>query len=219
MKIILLGGPACGKGVQAKKICEKYNLVHISTGELLRDKIKQNTALSEKLKETISSGNLVADDIICELVKEKISTCQKDGYLLDGFPRTMMQANLFSEFDKPDIVILLETDKNLALSRVKSRRVCLNCKASLKVDELKNKHCPYCSGSVGTRIDDNAEVFEKRYEIYKMQSAPLIKYYGDLGLLVKIENNHSIEETFNEIIKSLSKLKELKWLVKKMKNK
>jgi adenylate kinase len=210
MKIILIGGPACGKGVQASKICSKYNLMHISTGEILRDKIKQDSALNSGLKETISGGNLVADEIICNLVKEKISTCRKDGYLLDGFPRTMGQAILYSEFDKPDVVILLETDKSIALSRVLSRRVCLSCKASLKVEELKNKHCPFCSGSVGTRLDDNAEVFEKRYEIYKMQSAPLIKYYGDLGLLVRIKNDHSIEETFNEIINSLSRLKDRK---------
>lgn len=207
MKLILIGGPACGKGVQAKMICEKYGLMHISTGDLLRDKIKQNDALSEKLKEVVTQGNLVSDEIIFKLLCDRLSNCDKNGYLLDGFPRTSNQAVLFSGVEKPDAVILLETDYSIALRRVLSRRVCLNCKASLKVDELKGKHCPYCSGSVGTRLDDNEEVFKKRYEIYKMQSAPLIKYYDEMGVLVRIQNNGSIDETFNEIDKHLSKLK------------
>ena len=208
MKLILIGGPACGKGVQAKMICEKYGLMHISTGDLLRDEIKQNNVLSGKLKDIITQGNLVSDDIIFKLLCGKIEQCKEyNGYLLDGFPRTSNQAVLFSGVAKPDAVILLETDYKVALSRVLARRVCLNCKASLKVDELKGKHCPYCSGSVGTRIDDNEEVFKKRYEIYKMQSAPLIKYYEEMGVLVRVQNDHSIDETFSEIDKYLSKLK------------
>ncbi|MGN1227060.1 MAG: adenylate kinase family protein [Christensenellales bacterium] len=199
MKIILIGGPACGKGVQAKLICEKYNLLHISTGDLLRDEIKQNSPLSEKTKEIISNGELVSDDLIFRLVKNKIENSACDNYLLDGFPRTMNQAKLLSDFQKPDFVISLETDYDIALSRVLARRVCLNCKASLTLSELKNKHCPYCSGSVGTRLDDNADVFRKRFEIYKMQSAPLIKYYGEMGVLFRVQNNHSVNETFNEI--------------------
>lgn len=210
MKIILLGGPACGKGVQAKLICEKYNLLNISTGELLRDEIKSKTALSKKIKEIVTSGSLVQDDIVCELVKQKLLSNTKDGYLLDGFPRTMNQAKMFSEYDKPSVVILLETDYKVALTRVLNRRVCLNCKASLDVSDLVNNHCPKCFGAIATRADDNEQTFKKRYEIYKMQSAPLIKYYGDMGVLVRVQNDQSINETFNIIDYYLSKLKEVK---------
>lgn len=219
MKIILLGGPACGKGVQAKLICEKYDLLHISTGDLLRDEMKKDTLLAKKIKQTITNGELVQDDIVIELVKNKIAKNDKKGYLLDGFPRTMQQAIMLDEFDVPDIVILLETDYKTALSRVLSRRVCLNCKASLAKSELVNNHCPICSGSVSVRLDDNEDVFKSRYEIYKMQSAPLIKYYGDLNLLVRVSNTGSKNETFNKVDYYLSKLKEEEWSHKNQKNK
>lgn len=204
MRVILIGGPACGKGVQANMICEKYGLMHIGTGELLRDEIKSGTENSNKLKELIASGSLVPDELVCDLVKSKVATANGN-YLLDGFPRTMNQAINFNDFDKVDLVILLETDFDITLKRVLNRRICLNCKASLSVDELKNGHCPHCSGTVSTRIDDNAEVFKNRYEIYKMQSAPLIKYYDDMGVLVRVQNNNSIDETFNQVKNILSK--------------
>jgi len=202
MKIILIGGPASGKGVQAKMICEKYNLIHISTGELLRDEIKKNTPFSMDIKEKISNGALISDDIVCNLVKNKVEE-SKGMYLLDGFPRTLKQAQMFYVVDIPDAVIFLETDYEVALSRLMKRRICLNCKATLNVDELKNGHCPICSGTVAKRVDDEPDVFKKRHEIYKMQSAPLIKFYDGKCPVIWAKNNSTIDDTFENIDKQL----------------
>lgn len=207
MNLIVMGGPACGKGVQTKHICEKYDLLHISTGDLLREVINSNTTNSQKIKEIITTGNLVSDDLIYELVLQKLSQNTKKGYVLDGFPRTSNQALMLDVNQNIDAVILLETDYETTLKRVLGRRVCVHCKASLNVDELKGKRCPYCSGAVSTRLDDNETTFKKRYEIYKMQSAPLIKYYEDKGILYRVLNNSSIDETSKKIDEILSKLK------------
>ena len=196
--IIFIAPPAAGKGTQSKLVSEEYNIPHISTGDLLREEIAKGTSLGKSIKEDMEKGNLVSDEVITTLLKNRITSedC-KNGYILDGYPRNITQAKIYNEmldelgYDK-GVVIFFDIDKERALKRTLSRIICSNCGSSynLLVEELKPKKeniCDRCGTELNTRKDDTEEVFIHRFDTYINSTKDLIDYYNELGLLHKIE--------------------------------
>ena len=196
--IIFIAPPAAGKGTQSKLVSEEYNIPHISTGDLLREEIAKGTDLGKKLKEIMDKGNLVSDEVITTLLKNRITSADcKNGYILDGYPRNLTQAKIYNDlleelhYDK-GIVIFFDIDKERALKRTLSRIICSNCGSSynLLVEELKPKKaniCNRCGKELKTRDDDTEEVFIHRFDTYINSTKDLIEYYDKLGLLYRIE--------------------------------
>lgn len=206
MRIILLGAPGAGKGTQAKRLSEKYNLLHISTGDIFRENIKNSTDIGKIAKSFIDKGQLVPNDVTVEIVKERLEQedCKNQGYMLDGFPRNIEQAIELDKFSKIDIVLNIDVDINKLIKRITGRRVCPKCGASYHVTTLNgNTLCERCKTELVLRDDDNEETVTKRIEVYNKQTAPLIEYYKNQGKLIAVDGNLGIEETYNQIIKVL----------------
>ena len=209
MKVIMLGAPGAGKGTQAKKIAAKYGVPHISTGDILRENIKNKTQLGLKAKVYMDQGLLVADDLVLELVvaRFKLSDC-KNGYVLDGFPRTIPQATaLDAKLDKKNDRIEYAIDVYVAdeviVNRMAGRRACLNCGRTYHVDTLKPKLegiCDYCDTNLVLRDDDKPETVIKRLEVYHEQTKPLLEYYEKKGILHRVDATESIDNIYKEII-------------------
>lgn len=207
MNIILIAPPAGGKGTQSELICSKYNIAHISTGDLLRKEVANGNT---ELKSIMDAGMLVKDEIIFDLIRKYISSPEcANGYLLDGFPRNVSQA---IEYDKileelhKDIgyVIELDIDKDLAAKRISGRRSCPKCGATYNIyfDGMKpNKEgiCNNCNESLTSRDDDNEETYITRYNTYLEKTSPLIDYYKNKGVLYTVDANGTVEETFENI--------------------
>lgn len=203
MKIVLLGAPGSGKGTQAAYIKEEFNIPHISTGDLFRENIKNGTPLGLKIKSIIDSGNLCPDQLTCELVKDRLSKddCKK-GYLLDGFPRNVYQAEQLDKFSAPDKVIEIDVDFSLIERRITGRRSCSVCGGTFHIDNIGDTTvCPKCKGQLVTRKDDNAETVKHRLEVYSKETAPLVDYYGRVGKVLKINGNQAVEKVFEDIKK------------------
>lgn len=205
MKIVLLGAPGSGKGTQAAYISEKYAATHISTGDIFRENIKNGTPLGLKVKSIIDAGNLCPDDLTIELVKDRLSKedC-KNGYLLDGFPRNVIQAEALDKFASPDKVVEIDVDFDRLEDRITGRRTCVKCGGTYHVSVIGDaKTCPKCGAELITRKDDTKETVKERISVYLNQTAPLIEYYGKQGKLKKVNGNLEIEEVFAEIEKVL----------------
>ena len=205
MKLVLLGAPGCGKGTQAVMISQRYNLPHISTGDIFRENIIKQTPLGIKVKAIIDSGNLCPDDVTCDLVRDRLyqPDC-KNGFLLDGFPRSLAQAEALDTFAKPDVVINIDIDLQKIEKRITGRRFCPSCNGSFHIDFLENKEvCPTCGGQLITRKDDNVETIKERLSVYSKTTEPLIDYYTKQGLIKVVDGDGSIEKVFAEIIKVL----------------
>ena len=214
--IIFIAPPAAGKGTQSKLVSSEYNIPHISTGDLLRDEVSKGTELGKRLKVQMDKGALISDDIITLLLKNRllIGNC-KNGYILDGYPRNVSQAEIYDELLKElnidlGIVIYLDIDKDLALDRTISRITCPSCGTSynIKVEELKPKNddiCDKCGSTLKTRSDDNEETFINRFETYINNTKDLIDYYNNKGVLKRIEvtEDKSAQDIFNEIKKMI----------------
>jgi len=210
MNIILLGAPGAGKGTQASKIVEAYNLPHISTGDIFRANIQAETPIGKIAKFHIDQGHLVPDDVTCEIVEERLAQddCKKNGYLLDGFPRTIPQAEMLDSLETIDAVINIDVDTSLLMDRLCGRRVCASCKESYHVSRLNGSTtCQKCGGQLFQRKDDNPETVSSRLQVYTAQTAPLIDYYSKKGLLVNVHGNASPDEVFAEIREKLDVLK------------
>lgn len=214
--IIFIAPPAAGKGTQSKLVSEAYNIPHISTGDLLREEIANGTPLGLSIKESMDSGNLVSDDVITTLLKNRITKedC-KDGYILDGYPRNIKQAEIYNNlleelnYDK-GVVIFFDIDKETALKRTISRIICPNCGSSynLLIEELKPKEeniCDRCHHELKTRSDDTEEVFIHRFDTYINSTKELISYYENLNILHRIEVlDKSANTIFEEVKKVLN---------------
>ncbi len=206
MQIILLGAPGAGKGTQAKRLSAKYNLLHISTGDIFRENIKNSTDIGKIAKSYIDKGQLVPNDVTVEIVKQRLEQedCKNQGYLLDGFPRNIEQAIELDKFSKIDVVLNVDVDFNKLINRITGRRVCPKCGASYHVTTLNGEtKCKECKTELIMRDDDNEETVIKRIEVYNKQTAPLIEYYEKQGKLAIVDGNLEIEETFKQIVKIL----------------
>lgn len=205
MKLILLGAPGSGKGTQADFIKKKYNIPHISTGEIFRENIKNQTALGIKVKEIMDNGNLCPDDLTIEIVKDRLSKPDcANGYLLDGFPRNIAQAQALDEFMSPDKVIDIDVDLDKIQHRLIGRRSCPSCKGSFHIDFIGDTNvCPDCGGKLIIRKDDNVETVNERLCVYQQQTKPLEEYYLNSGKLVKVDGDKAINDVFEEIVKVL----------------
>lgn len=210
MNIILLAPPAAGKGTQCEILVEKYNLTQISTGNLLREIAKEETELGKKVKEVLTSGDLVNDELVYQIVENYLDNNENQhGYIFDGFPRTESQAKrldtiLKDRNKKIDYVFFLDTEKEILLNRVLGRRTCKQCGKiyNTNIDILKPKKdliCDNCGGELYIRDEDNLQSFEVRYNTYIDKIQPLIDYYKQQNLLYKIDSSHSKENTFGQI--------------------
>ncbi len=207
MNIILLGAPGAGKGTQATRISEKYGLPHISTGDIFRDNIKRGTEIGLLAKSYTDKGQLVPDEVTCKIVEGRLAEedC-KGGYLLDGFPRNLFQAQELDKFSKVDAVINIDIDLSLLMDRLCGRRVCKSCGESYHVNFLNGKTtCDKCGGELYQRKDDNEETVGNRLKVYTEQTAPLIDYYKGKGVLIDIDGVGAIDEVFARICAALDK--------------
>lgn len=205
MKIVLLGAPGSGKGTQASKICERYGLPHISTGDIFRENIGNRTPLGLKVKAIIDAGNLAPDELTIEIVKDRLSRPDcKDGYLLDGFPRNITQAEALESFNAPTAVIDIDIPLSKLERRLTGRRSCENCKNSFHIDFIGDTDvCPDCGGKLFVRKDDNPESVKERFAVYSSQTAPLVEYYVKKDKLFKVDGDRPIEEVFESVTKVL----------------
>lgn len=207
MKIILLGAPGAGKGTQAAKIADKYNIPQISTGNILRQNIKDGTPLGKIAKSMIDEGRFVPDEVVIDIVKERLaqSDCA-NGWLLDGFPRTVNQADALSKFAEVEAVVNISVPFDALCDRISGRRVCV-CGETYHVSTLGDKtKCDKCGQELFQRADDNEETVKTRLSVYKTQTEPLIDYYKDKGLLVTIDGNKTVDKVFLDIEKELDAL-------------
>lgn len=212
LRAVLLGPPGAGKGTQAVRLVEKYEIQHISTGDIFRKNIKEGTELGKKAQEYMNAGALVPDELVVDLVKDRLQQDDcKNGFLLDGFPRTIFQAEKLDEFLsesnlKMDIVINLKVEKEALIKRLTGRRVCKDCGASYHIVNIPPKKegvCDICGGELIQRKDDNIETVENRINVYEEQTAPLIGYYKEAGSLVDFDGEASLDEVFDAIVQAI----------------
>ncbi|MFA7661299.1 MAG: adenylate kinase [Anaerovoracaceae bacterium] len=208
MNVILLGPPGAGKGTQATTIVKEYRIPHISTGDIFRENIKNGTELGKKAQEYMNQGELVPDDLVIEIATDRLARedCHQ-GFLLDGFPRTVHQAEELDGFlegrgDKVHHVLNISVAKEELIRRLIGRRVCKNCGATYHIETMKPKVegvCDVCGGELVQRADDNRETVENRIDVYEQQTMPLIDYYDKAGVLVHIDGSLGLENVFTKI--------------------
>lgn len=212
MKIIMLGAPGAGKGTQAKMIADKYSIPHISTGDIFRANIKNGTELGKKAKTYMDQGLLVPDELTVDLVIDRVSQedC-KNGYVLDGFPRTIPQAESLDEAltklgTKIDYAINVEVPDENIINRMSGRRACLACGATYHIVHIPTKVegiCDRCGSETVLRDDDKPETVKKRLDVYHEQTQPLIEYYSGKGALVEVDGTKDMQDVFTDIVKIL----------------
>ncbi len=204
MNIILLGAPGAGKGTQAVRISEKYKIPHISTGDIFRKNIKEGTPVGLKAKAYIDKGQLVPDEVVVEIVENRLKEKDcKNGYLLDGFPRTLAQAEALSKITDIDAVINLDIDLKLLADRLTGRRICRDCGESYHISSFSGSECTKCGGEIYQRDDDNIETVNSRLTVYENQTKPLIEYYSSKNVLKNIDGGQDIDKVFEDIVKTL----------------
>ena len=211
MRIIMLGAPGAGKGTQAKKIAAKYGIPHISTGDIFRANIKNGTELGNKAKTYMDQGLLVPDELTCDLVVDRIQQEDaREGYVLDGFPRTIPQAECLTEAlnklgSKIDYAIDVDVPDDNIVKRMGGRRACVKCGATYHVDNHKEATCDTCGGELIQRTDDAPETVANRLRVYHEQTSPLIDFYQAKGVLKSVDGTRSIDDVFADICAILDK--------------
>lgn len=209
MKIIMLGAPGAGKGTQAKQIADKYQIPHISTGDIFRANIKNETELGKKAKTYMDQGLLVPDELTLELIIDRFKNPDcKNGYVLDGFPRTIPQAEaldaaLAEQGDKIDFAINVDVPDENIVNRMSGRRACLSCGATYHIVHIPTKVegiCDRCQSPLVLRDDDKPETVMKRLSVYHDQTQPLIEYYSNKGVLKDVDGTKDMAEVFNVIV-------------------
>ena len=216
MKIVLLGPPGAGKGTQAKSISNRYSIPHISTGDIFRKNISEETPLGIEAKQYMDNGQLVPDEVTINMVKDRLTweDC-KNGYLLDGFPRTVAQAEALEGFladrnEKLDTALSIEVPSSFILERMTGRRVCPSCGASYHVKfnpPTKAGVCDVCGSDIVQRKDDTEETVSERLEVYERQTQPLIDFYNNKNLLSTVDGTKAINEVFESICSILGSVK------------
>ena len=212
MKIIMLGAPGAGKGTQAKMIAEKYTIPHISTGDIFRANIKEGTELGQKAKEYMDKGLLVPDELVVNLVVDRLTwEDAKNGYVLDGFPRTIPQAEaltkaLAEKGEKVDFAIDIDVPDQNIIDRMGGRRACVSCGATYHIVNIPPKVegiCDKCGAKLILRDDDQPETVRKRLDVYHEQTQPLIDYYTEEGVLKEVDGTVDMMDVFESITKLL----------------
>ena len=207
MNIIFLGPPGAGKGTQAQRVCDELKIPQISTGDILRSAIKEETPVGLKAKAYVESGKLVPDEILVEIIKDRLAQDDcKTGYILDGFPRTVPQAEALEKIAKIDVVVEIAVADEALVQRLSGRRVCLNCGATYHVSTLGGKTtCDKCGEPLIQRKDDNPETVQNRLNVYHSQTAPLIRFYQERGLLKTFDGMQDIDVVYQSIMDALRK--------------
>ena len=209
MKIIMLGAPGAGKGTQAKQIADKYSIPHISTGDIFRANIKNGTELGKKAKQYMDQGALVPDELTCDLVMDRIQQDDcKNGFVLDGFPRTIPQAEALDAAlgkinEKMDYAIDVDVPDENIVNRMSGRRACLNCGATYHLISIPPKVegiCDRCGSEIVLREDDKPETVQKRLKVYHEHTQPLIDYYKNQGILKSVDGTQPMDEVFKAIV-------------------
>ena len=213
MKIIMLGAPGAGKGTQAKQIANKYSIPHISTGDIFRANIKNGTELGKKAKEYLDKGLLVPDELTVQLLLDRVANedC-KNGYVLDGFPRTIPQADVLdSELtklgDKVDYAVNVDVPDENIVHRMSGRRACLKCGATYHIEHIPPKTegiCDKCGSELVLRDDDKPETVQNRLAVYHEQTQPLIEYYDKKNILKTVDGTKDMQEVFSDIVNILN---------------
>ncbi|MDD4797023.1 MAG: adenylate kinase [Eubacteriales bacterium] len=207
MNLVFLGPPGAGKGTQASKVSAAFGIAHISTGAILREAIAAGTELGRKAKAIMDSGALVPDDIVIGIVRERLaqSDC-RNGYLLDGFPRTVPQAQALDTFSRVEAAVNVDVPAEELVERIAGRRVCKVCGEAMHVSLLRDGSCAKCGGEVMQRDDDKAETVRNRLRVYESQTKPLIEYYRGQGVLIDINGNQPIDAVLADILSALEGL-------------
>ena len=210
MKIIMLGAPGAGKGTQAKRIAEKYGVPHVSTGDIFRANIKNGTQLGMEAKKYMDQGLLVPDELTVRILLDRVAQDDcKNGYVLDGFPRTIPQAEVLDEAltklgDKIDYAIDVNVPDENIIRRMSGRRACLTCGATYHIEHIPPKQegiCDKCGSELVLRDDDKPETVKNRLAVYHEQTQPLIDYYKNEGILVEVDGTKNMDDVFTDICK------------------
>lgn len=208
LNILIMGPAGAGKGTMSELIEKHYDVTHISTGDMFREEVKNNTKLGQKANEYMQAGLLVPDELVIDMVVDRVSRPDCDnGYLLDGFPRSLIQANVFDTkvigtSRDMSLVINLTVDQELLIARIENRRVCKNCGATYNMLTLPPKQegiCDECGGPLYQRKDDNRETLEKRLESYRIETEPVLEHYRKLNLVHDVNASQSIEKVWFDI--------------------
>ncbi|MDN5363319.1 MAG: adenylate kinase [Eubacteriales bacterium] len=214
MNLLIMGPPGAGKGTQAEMLVKELNITHISTGDMFRAAIKEGTEMGKKAKEYMDKGQLVPDEVVVGMVKDRLSQPDcKNGFLLDGFPRTVAQAEALDATLKEmgiklDGVINIEVPREKIMVRLTGRRVCKSCGSSYHVvfnPPQKEGVCDNCGGELYQRSDDNEETVSNRLDVYEKQTQPLIEYYQKRGLLININGDQEINKVLQDILAAVRK--------------
>ena len=208
MNLILLGAPGAGKGTQAEKICEKLSIPAISTGNMLREAMANGTEMGLKAKSFIDAGKLVPDEVVIGIINERLKADDcKNGFIMDGFPRTIPQAEAFEKDVHVDVALNFDVDKSILMDRLTGRWTCSKCGAPYHVSTMNGiTKCTICGGDLVQRDDDKAETVEKRLVVYETQTKPLIDFYKKVGVLQNLDANKPIAEVFEKIVQILDNL-------------
>jgi len=211
MKLVVFGPPSAGKGTQAQKLSQKYRIPQVSTGDLLRKAVAEQTPLGKKVKSYLEQGKLGPDDLIVQLINDRVSKPDcRNGYLLDGFPRTMGQAKELEKMTDIDLVLSIMVDPEILVERAVGRRSCPKDGAVYHVTfnpPKKNLVCDKCGTKLVQRDDDKEETVRNRLKVYQDQTAPLIEYYRKKGKLVDIDGTGGIDAVFERMVKAISAMK------------
>jgi len=211
MKLVIFGPPSAGKGTQAQKLSKKYGIPQVATGDLLREHVAKKTPIGLKVKEILDAGKLGPDDLIVQMIKDRVSQPDcKNGYLLDGFPRTMNQAKELEKMTDIDLVLNIVVDHKALVERAVGRRVCPKCSAVYHVKSNPPKKlgiCDRCGSTLVQREDDKEETVQKRLKVYNDQTAPLIEHFRGKGKLVDIDGSRGIDGVFDQMVAAVDKLR------------
>ncbi len=206
MNLVFLGPPGAGKGTQAVGVCEKYGLPHISTGDILRGEIKQQTKLGLEAKKYMDAGQLVPDEVVIGIVASRLTQPDcKNGFLFDGFPRTLPQAEALAQKVEIEMAINIDVPDENIIKRLSGRRVCKACGATYHIDNHQGTTCDSCGGELVQRTDDAPETVANRLHVYHEQTSPLIDFYQSKGVLKTVDGTQGIDEVFADICAILDK--------------
>ena len=204
MKLIFLGPPGAGKGTQAERIAERFQIAHLSTGDMLRAEIRNATPLGAAAKAYIDRGELVPDSVIIDMVRERIARDDcKNGFLLDGFPRTVVQAEALNAITDIDHAVNIDVPSERLVARISGRRMCPDCGAAHHVSMYAEPTCRKCSGKLYQRDDDREETVMNRLKVYTEKTAPLIAFYEAAGKLVTVDGDANVDTVTESILKGL----------------